>query len=89
MNMLCMLNLEMHLLIYLYLLHMYFSIQGVLMEQTIYVSHCIKAILALYKGKMDSVVLIGHSMVSDTDVLWKVTSVIYIHIYIHTVYFIQ
>ncbi|XP_032663634.1 GPI inositol-deacylase [Odontomachus brunneus] len=35
---------------------------GVLMEQTIYVSHCIKAILALYKGKMDSVVLIGHSM---------------------------
>ncbi|XP_014487837.1 PREDICTED: GPI inositol-deacylase [Dinoponera quadriceps] len=35
---------------------------GVLMEHTIYVSHCIKAILALYKGKMDSVVLIGHSM---------------------------
>ncbi|XP_071570586.1 GPI inositol-deacylase isoform X2 [Temnothorax nylanderi] len=35
---------------------------GVLMEQTVYVSHCIKAILALYKGKMDNVVLIGHSM---------------------------
>ncbi|KAL6433868.1 hypothetical protein ACFW04_005829 [Cataglyphis niger] len=35
---------------------------GVLMEQTVYVSHCIKAILALYKDKMDSVVLIGHSM---------------------------
>ncbi|KAG5343165.1 PGAP1 deacylase, partial [Acromyrmex heyeri] len=35
---------------------------GVLMEQTEYVSHCIKAILALYKGKMDNVVLIGHSM---------------------------
>ncbi|XP_011701617.1 PREDICTED: GPI inositol-deacylase isoform X2 [Wasmannia auropunctata] len=35
---------------------------GVLMEQTVYVSHCIKAILALYRGKMDKVVLIGHSM---------------------------
>ncbi|EZA56408.1 hypothetical protein DMN91_009837 [Ooceraea biroi] len=35
---------------------------GVLMEQTTYVSHCIKAILALYKNKVDSVVLIGHSM---------------------------
>ncbi|EFN88696.1 GPI inositol-deacylase, partial [Harpegnathos saltator] len=35
---------------------------GVLMEQTIYVSHCIKTILSLYKGKMDSVILIGHSM---------------------------
>lgn len=35
---------------------------GVLMEQTVYVSHCIKAILALYKGKMNNVILIGHSM---------------------------
>lgn len=35
------------------------------MEQTVYVSHCIKAILALYKGKMDNVVLIGHSMVRN------------------------
>ncbi|XP_070530047.1 GPI inositol-deacylase-like isoform X2 [Cardiocondyla obscurior] len=35
---------------------------GVLMEQTVYVSHCIKAILALYKGKINNVVLIGHSM---------------------------
>lgn len=35
------------------------------MEQTTYVSHCIKAILALYNGKMDNVVLIGHSMVSN------------------------
>ncbi|KYN04079.1 GPI inositol-deacylase, partial [Cyphomyrmex costatus] len=35
---------------------------GVLLEQTIYVSHCIKTILELYKGKMKNVVLIGHSM---------------------------
>lgn len=41
------------------------------MEQTTYVSHCIKAILALYKNKMDSVVLIGHSMVRNTNIdLW-------------------
>ncbi|KAL6261826.1 hypothetical protein P5V15_006911 [Pogonomyrmex californicus] len=40
----------------------HFDFYCVLMEQTMYVSHCIKAILALYKGKMDSVVLIGHSM---------------------------
>lgn len=45
--------------------------QGVLMEQTMYVSHCIKAILALYKGKMDNVVLIGHSMVRNIDVYCK------------------
>lgn len=41
---------------------------GVLMEQTVYVSHCIKAILALYNDKMDSVVLIGHSMVRNANV---------------------
>lgn len=41
---------------------------GVLMEQTVYVSHCIKAILALYKDKVDSVVLIGHSMVRNANV---------------------
>lgn len=45
--------------------------QGVLMEQTVYVSHCIKAILALYKGKMDNVVLIGHSMVRDADICYR------------------
>ena len=44
---------------------------GVLMEQTEYVSHCIKAILALYKGKMDNVVLIGHSMVRNIDMCYK------------------
>lgn len=38
------------------------------MEQTVYVSHCIKAILALYKDKMDSVVLIGHSMVRNASI---------------------
>ncbi|XP_066603926.1 GPI inositol-deacylase [Prorops nasuta] len=35
---------------------------GVLMEETIYVSYCIKKILTLYKNNMDSIVLIGHSM---------------------------
>lgn len=35
------------------------------MEQTLYVSHCIKAILSLYKNKIDDVVLIGHSMVKN------------------------
>ncbi|KAF7408574.1 hypothetical protein HZH66_003111 [Vespula vulgaris] len=35
---------------------------GVLMEETIYVSHCINKILSLYKGNMNNVVLIGHSM---------------------------
>lgn len=35
---------------------------GVLMDQTTYVAHCIKTILALYHGKVDNVVLIGHSM---------------------------
>lgn len=33
------------------------------MEETIYVSHCINKILSLYKGNMNNVVLIGHSMV--------------------------
>lgn len=41
------------------------------MEQTVYVSHCIKAILALYKGKMDNVVLIGHSMVRNADICYR------------------
>ncbi|KAF7414964.1 hypothetical protein HZH68_003453 [Vespula germanica] len=35
---------------------------GVLMEETIYVAHCINKILSLYKGNMNNVVLIGHSM---------------------------
>lgn len=35
------------------------------MDQTIYVSHCIKKILSLYNGKYDKVVLIGHSMVGN------------------------
>ncbi|KAG7202383.1 hypothetical protein KM043_018700 [Ampulex compressa] len=35
---------------------------GVLMEETMYVAHCIERILKLYKGNMDNVVLIGHSM---------------------------
>lgn len=35
---------------------------GVLMEETMYVYHCINKILSLYKGNMDNVVLIGHSM---------------------------
>lgn len=35
---------------------------GVLMEETEYVSHCIERVLSLYKGKVKSVVLIGHSM---------------------------
>lgn len=33
------------------------------MEETIYVFHCINKILSLYKGNMDKVILIGHSMV--------------------------
>lgn len=41
------------------------------MDQTIYVSHCIKAILALYHGKVDNVVLIGHSMVRNTKNIKK------------------
>ncbi|XP_035717908.1 GPI inositol-deacylase-like isoform X1 [Vespa mandarinia] len=35
---------------------------GVLMEETMYVFHCINKILSLYKGNMDNVILIGHSM---------------------------
>ncbi|KZC05018.1 GPI inositol-deacylase, partial [Dufourea novaeangliae] len=35
---------------------------GVLMEETVYVSHCIQKILNLYKTNMQNVVLIGHSM---------------------------
>jgi hypothetical protein len=38
------------------------------MEQTTYVSHCIKAILALYKNKINNVVLIGHSMVGNINI---------------------
>lgn len=38
-------------------------IAGVLEEETSYVSLCINKILSLYKGKIDKVVLIGHSMV--------------------------
>lgn len=39
-------------------------IQGVLMEETLYVSHCIQKILSLYKISVENVILIGHSMVS-------------------------
>ncbi|XP_012138951.2 GPI inositol-deacylase isoform X2 [Megachile rotundata] len=35
---------------------------GVLMEETLYVSHCIKKILSLYKTNVEKIVLIGHSM---------------------------
>ncbi|XP_060811024.1 GPI inositol-deacylase isoform X1 [Bombus pascuorum] len=35
---------------------------GVLMEETVYVSHCIQKILSLYKTNIDNIVLIGHSM---------------------------
>ncbi|XP_012276189.1 GPI inositol-deacylase [Orussus abietinus] len=35
---------------------------GVLMDQTIYVSHCIQKILELYKNETQSVTIIGHSM---------------------------
>lgn len=33
------------------------------MEQTEFVSHCVQRILKFYSGKIDSVILIGHSMV--------------------------
>ncbi|XP_017887892.1 GPI inositol-deacylase isoform X2 [Ceratina calcarata] len=35
---------------------------GVLMDETTYVSHCIRKILSLYKTNVESIVLIGHSM---------------------------
>ena len=35
---------------------------GVLMEETLYVSHCIRKILSLYKTNVENIVLIGHSM---------------------------
>ncbi|XP_031831739.1 GPI inositol-deacylase isoform X2 [Nomia melanderi] len=35
---------------------------GVLMEETLYVSHCIQKILSLYKISVENVILIGHSM---------------------------
>ncbi|XP_076243690.1 GPI inositol-deacylase [Calliopsis andreniformis] len=35
---------------------------GVLMEETLYVSHCIQKILSLYKTNVENIVLIGHSM---------------------------
>ncbi|XP_076290092.1 GPI inositol-deacylase [Lasioglossum baleicum] len=35
---------------------------GVLMDETLYVSHCIKKILSLYKTNVENVILIGHSM---------------------------
>ncbi|XP_046738831.1 GPI inositol-deacylase isoform X2 [Diprion similis] len=36
--------------------------QGVLKEQIEFVSHCIRKILKFYGGKIDSVIIIGHSM---------------------------
>ncbi|XP_043264024.1 GPI inositol-deacylase-like [Colletes gigas] len=35
---------------------------GVLMDETLYVSYCIKKILSLYKFNVENIVLIGHSM---------------------------
>lgn len=34
------------------------------MDETVYVSHCIRKILSLYKTNIDNIVLIGHSMVN-------------------------
>ncbi|XP_015606892.1 GPI inositol-deacylase [Cephus cinctus] len=35
---------------------------GVLMEKTLYISHCIQRILAIYNGKIKNIIIIGHSM---------------------------
>lgn len=37
---------------------------GVLKEETDYVAKCLQRIFSLYQGKVTSIILIGHSMVS-------------------------